>query len=135
VSESTEFWRDLVVADRTIHVEQDAAGVLTDGLRFVFRQRDVLIHDFERVLREGIFLLILQRREDGLVDVVGNLGRRAADQFDQGIQQFTHKYSLSVGVSAGSVNATPMRSLRLPISDNAPVLAAKKKVRRAGSLT
>ena len=87
--------RDLVVTNRHIHVKQNAASVLTDGLRFVFRQRDVLIHNLEGVLGEGILLLVLERREDGFVDVIGNLGRRATDQFDQGIQQFTHSAALA----------------------------------------
>jgi hypothetical protein len=82
--------RDLVVTHRHIYIKQNASRVLTDGLRLVFRDRDVLINDLHRVLRERRFLLILQRCEDGLVDVVGNLGGRAADQFNQGILQFTH---------------------------------------------
>ena len=75
--------RDLVKADRTIHIKQNAAGVLADRLRLGFRQRDVLVNDLEGVGGEGIFLLVLQRREDGLMHVVGNLGGRAADEFDQ----------------------------------------------------
>ena len=39
--------RDLVEADRAIHVKQNAARVLADGLRLVFRQRDVLVNDLD----------------------------------------------------------------------------------------
>ena len=74
---------DLVEADRTIHIKQNAAGVLANRLRLGFRQRDVLVNDFEGVGGEGIFLFVLQRREDGLMHVAGNFGGRAADEFDQ----------------------------------------------------
>jgi hypothetical protein len=74
---------DLVVADRHIHKKQHAAGVLANRLRLGFRQRDVLVNDLEGVGGEGVFLLILQRREDCAVDVIGNFGGRAADQFDE----------------------------------------------------
>ena len=85
--------RDLVEADRAIHVKQNAAGVLANGLRFVFRQRDVLVNDLHRIRGEGAFLFVFQRREDGLMHVVGNFGGRAADEFDQGILQLAHKFS------------------------------------------
>ena len=87
------FKTDLIKADRTIHIKQNAAGVLANGLRLVFRDGDVLVNDFHRVGREGVFLLVLQRREDGLMHVVRNLGGRAADKFDQGILQLAHKFN------------------------------------------
>ena len=77
--------RHLIVADRHVHKKQNAAGVLADGLRLGFRERDVLVNDLEGVGRERIFLLVLQRRKNRAMDVVGNLGRRAADEFDEGI--------------------------------------------------
>jgi hypothetical protein len=42
-----------------------------------------MIHDLQRVGGEGIFLLVLQGREDDLVNVVGNFGRRAANKFNE----------------------------------------------------
>ena len=83
---------DLIEADRTIHVKQNAAGVLADRLRFVFGDGDVLVNDLHRVLRDGALLLIFQRGEDGLMDVIGNFGGGAADEFDEGILQLAHKF-------------------------------------------
>ena len=37
------------------------------------------------------FFSLLQRIEDGLVHVVGNFGRGAADEFKQGILQHIHR--------------------------------------------
>ena len=74
---------DLVKPDGTIHIEQNAAGVLANRLRLGFRQRNVLVNDLEGVGGEGVFLLVLQRREDGLMHVARDFGGRAADEFDQ----------------------------------------------------
>ena len=75
--------RDLVGADRTVHIKQNAAGILTDGLRFIFGDRDILIHDFQSVSGERTLLLVLQRSEDNFVDIIRDFSRRAADEFDE----------------------------------------------------
>ena len=83
--------RDLVEANRAIHVKQNAPRVLADGLRLVLRQRNILVNDLESVGCEGVLLLVFQRRKDGLVDVTRDFSRGPADQFEQGVLQFTHK--------------------------------------------
>jgi hypothetical protein len=40
---------DLIEADRAIDIKQNAAGVLTDGLGFVFCERDIFIDDPDRI--------------------------------------------------------------------------------------
>jgi hypothetical protein len=50
------------------------------------------------------FLLVIQRRENCSMDIIGNFGGGAADQFDQRIQEFTHIARLRVGFSMRSVN-------------------------------
>ena len=78
---------DLVVADGAVHIKQDAAGVLAEGLGLGFRQRDVLVNDLDGIGRQRILLLVLERRQQGPMHVVRNFGGRAADQFNQGIMQ------------------------------------------------
>ena len=78
------------------------------GCDLFFRQRDVLVNDLHRGLGDRSFLLLFQRVEDGLVDVVGNFGRRAADQFDQGILQRVHG-GVTVKSAPASVNGTSFR--------------------------
>ena len=73
----------LVVAHRTVHIEQHAAGVLAERLRLLFGQRNVLVDDLDGIGGDGALLFRLQRGQNGLMNIVGNLGRRAADQFDQ----------------------------------------------------
>ena len=65
---------DLIKPDGTIHVKQNAAGILADRLRLLFRQRDVPVNDFQRALGNRAFLFLFQRREDGLVHVIGDFG-------------------------------------------------------------
>jgi len=62
----------LVKANWTIDIENNAAGVLANGLRFVFRQRYVLVDDLHRAFGDGSFLFLFERIEDGLVHVIGD---------------------------------------------------------------
>ena len=80
----------LIESDRAIHVEDDAAGVLADGLGLVPRQGDVLVDDLHRRLGNGPLLLVFQGGENGAVNIVRNLGRGSADQFQQRSLKFTH---------------------------------------------
>ena len=52
---------DLVEADGAIHVKQNAPRVLADRLGLVFRQRDVLVNDLDRVLGNRPFLFLFER--------------------------------------------------------------------------
>ena len=82
---------ELVVADGAIHIENDAAGVLADGLRLVLRQGDVLLDDLHRAGGDGALLLAFERIEDGLMHVVRDFRRGAADEFQQRILQHIHR--------------------------------------------
>ena len=75
--------RDLVETDGAIYVKDDAAGILADGLGFLFRQLDVLLDDLESRLGDRALLLILKGRQNGFLHVIRYLGRRTAYQLDQ----------------------------------------------------
>src|ERR1035438_8637913 len=60
---------ELVVADGALHIEDDAAGVLADGLRLVLGQDDVLLNDLHRAGGDGALLLPFERIEDGLMQI------------------------------------------------------------------
>ena len=81
----------LVEADGAIDVEDDAAGVLADGLGLGFGQRDVLLDDLHRASGDGALLFTFERIEDGLVHVVRDFGRGAADEFQQRVLQHIHR--------------------------------------------
>src|SRR5262245_49834658 len=56
---------NLVVTHRAIDIEEDAAGILANGLGLLFGQRDVALDDLHRALGDGPFLLPFERRENG----------------------------------------------------------------------
>ena len=80
---SCVFKRDLVHVHRTVHVKQNAAGILANGLGFLFRQRDIALDDFQRRLGDGSFLLPFERVENRFLHVVGNLSGGPPNQFNQ----------------------------------------------------
>ncbi len=82
------------------------------GCDFVSGQRDVLVNDLERIGGEGIFLLALQRGENGAMHVVGNFGGGAADEFDEGILQLAHKILHSVKPEMRGVNCARRQTAR-----------------------
>ena len=51
---------NLVKPDRAIHIKQNAAGVLADGLRFLFGQFNVALDDFQRILGNRTLLFLFQ---------------------------------------------------------------------------
>jgi len=81
----------LVEAPGAIHIKQDAAGVLADGLRFVFGQRYISLDDLHCAGGDRALLFARQRCQEGLVDIVGDFSRGAADQFQQRVFQRVHR--------------------------------------------
>src|SRR5262245_36097373 len=61
---------NLVETHRAIDVKQDAARVLANGLRLLFRQLDVAVDYFHRGFSDGSLLLLLQRAYDRVLHVV-----------------------------------------------------------------
>lgn len=98
------FESELVIADRAIDIENNAAGILADGLGFVFGKRDVLVDDFHRAFGDGAFLFLLKRSENGLVHVIRDFRGGPADQFEQRILQYVHRAKAREG--CGGVQAT-----------------------------
>jgi hypothetical protein len=84
---------DLVKTGRAIHVENHAAGVLADGLGFIFRELDVLLDDLHRGLGDGALLLGFERGERGAVDVVRDFSGGATDQLQKRFLQQLHRDS------------------------------------------
>src|ERR1700754_130994 len=70
---------ELIESDRAIYVKQDASGILADGLRLLLRQRDVAVDNLDSILGDGAFLFVFQRSENGLMNVIRNLGGSATD--------------------------------------------------------
>src|ERR1039458_8364227 len=85
------FEAELVVAYRAIHIEDYAAGVLADGLRLVLGDSNVLLDDLHRAGGDGALLLAFEGIEDGLMYVIRDFGRGAADEFQQRILQHIHR--------------------------------------------
>ena len=82
---------ELVEADGAVDVEDNAAGVLADGLGLGLGQGDVLLDDLHRAGGDGPLLLALQGIEDGLMHIIRYLGRGAADKFQQRVLERIHR--------------------------------------------
>jgi hypothetical protein len=80
----------LVKAYGAINKEQDASGILTNGLGLIAGQRDILIDYFHRAFCYRALFLLFQRRENGAMDIVRDFGRGTPDEFEQRIQQQVH---------------------------------------------
>jgi hypothetical protein len=72
---------EFVKANRAIHVENDAAGILANGLRLGFGEGDVLLDDLHRTFGNSTLLLALKGSQDSTVHVIGNFSRSAPDKF------------------------------------------------------
>ena len=81
------FEMDLVKSNRALEVEDDAAGILADGLGFLSGQLDVALDDFHRRLRDRSLFFVFQRLDNRLVDVIGDFRRGASNQLDQRLLQ------------------------------------------------
>ena len=86
-----------------VDIKNDAARVLANGLRFVARQRDILVDNLHRALGDGALLFLLERSEDGLVHVFGDFRGRSANQFEQRIGQQIHAMT-KLNTDASQVN-------------------------------
>lgn len=74
---------DLIEAARDADEKENRSGVLADGLRFVFCECDVAADDLERLFGDGVFRFCAQGAKDRPMDVIRNLGRRAAEEFEE----------------------------------------------------
>ena len=95
---------ELVVAEGALDVENDAAGVLADGLRLVLGDSNVLLDDLHRAGGDGALLLAFEGIEDGLMHVIRDFRRGAADEFQQRILQHIHRPKAKRGRRASQLS-------------------------------
>jgi len=107
------FKSNLIEGDGAIDVKDDAAGILADRLRFAFGEFNVLLDNLQRILRDGAFLLIFERAQNGGLNVVWNFGRSAPNQFHEGVFECDHKSWDTVGLRFRAVNKRAFWASRL----------------------
>ena len=70
------------------------SSVLANGLDFFLRHFDVALDHFHGFGADGSFVFLAKVLEDDALDVVGNFGGGAADEFDEVVFKSGHAYSI-----------------------------------------
>ena len=97
------FERQWVETDGSIHVKDDASGILTNRLRLLLRQGDVAVDDLQGAFGNGTLFLLLQRCQESPMDILRDFGRSSANQLDERVKQGVHALGdevVLVGVDA-----------------------------------